>query len=142
MSKFIKIILLSLILISFSSCKKGNFDEKKNTSADDVEYPTFTITEYIEMDKYEISKRIDGVEYKYTYFFKDDMCVNAKEELKFNSEESAKAFYEYKKTSEEYIDINNKGNVVTYFYSPEYFEYLMYPKDVLIELLNLVENDE
>ena len=46
------------------------------------------------MDSYTLSEVIEEINYNYTYFFKDDMCVNAKEELLFKNEEAAKEFYE------------------------------------------------
>jgi hypothetical protein len=129
----------------FSSCKNENIvssESKKNTPTDDVEYPTYTIDEYEKMDKYEINKTIDNIKYKYIYYFKEDMCVNSKEELTFNSNDKANSFYTENKDSEEYMNITIKNNLVIYIYNPEYFEYLMYPKDVLIELLNTSENSE
>ncbi len=144
MNKFLKIFLLSLLLFTFSSCKNLNSDINKsrnNNKTDEVEYPTYSIQEYNKMEKYEINKTINNIKYIYTYFFKENMCVNSKEELIFNTNVTAKTFYEENKSNEEYMDININNNKVTYYYNPEYFEYMMYPKDVLIELLNSIENE-
>jgi len=145
MNKFLKIVFSLSIVILFSSCKNDNLiqsESKRNDSIDEVEYPVYTIEEYDKMDKYEISKTVDGIKYKYTYYFKEDMCVNSKEELVFNSTDKASKFYTENKDNDEYMSITQKNSSITYFYNPEYFEYLMYPKEVLIELLNSVENSE
>lgn len=146
MNKILKIFLLSLLLFSFSSCKneilEKSIKDKNNNKLNEIEYPTYNIEEYNKMDKYEISKNINNIKYKYTYFFKENMCVNSKEELIFNTNVNAKVFYEENKSGEEYMEININNNKVTYYYNPEYFEYLMYPKDILIELLNSNEFDE
>ena len=140
----LKIFAMIFIILIVSSCSKGiiNSKESDDNISNDIEYPTYSISEYNKMDKYEISKTIENIKYNYTYFFYEEMCVNSKEELVFKADTLAKTFYDENKTSEEYMDINIKDNKVTYYYNPEYFEYMMYPKDILIELLNSVENSE
>lgn len=143
MNKVFKYMLIILLCLSFSSCKNNNYESKENKNElEEVEYPTYSISEYLKMDKYDISKTINEIKYKYTFFFKEDMCVNSKEELLFKSKDSAKKFYDENEDNNEYMKIDLNDNVVTYFYNPEYFEYMMYPKNVLIELLNSMENDE
>lgn len=142
MNKYIKLFLLMLFLITFSSCKNNEIKKGKDLDIGEIEYPTYSISEYNAMEKYTIRKTIDGIDYNYTYFFKDDLCVNAKEELIFKTNENAKAFYEENKSNEAFMEINKNNNKIIYYYNPEYFEYLMYPKDVLIELLNSNEFDE
>lgn len=142
MNKFKVFTITFIILIACSCSKNINNKENNNNVLENIEYPKYSISEYNQMDKYEISKNMDDIKYNYIYFFKDDSCVNAKEVLTFKTSENAKAFYEENKSNEEYLEINLDNSIITYYYNPEYFEYLMYPKDILIELLNSVIDDE
>lgn len=143
MKKLMKIFLVFLLVITFCGCRKNIYSPKKinNKDIDGVEYPTYNISEYSKMDKYEMIKSLNNIKYKYTYFFKENMCVNLKEELVFKASSDAKQFYDENKDSEEYMEISINNNEVTYYYNPEYFEYMMYPKDTLIELLNSIEDE-
>ena len=88
------------------------------------------------MDTYIFNETIDDIKYVYTYYFDNDMCVNSKEELTFKDVNSAKDFYDESVNLEDYINMQINSNVVTYYYNPEYFIYMMYPKEMLIEILN------
>ena len=93
------------------------------------------------MDKYVFNNTIDGIKYNYTYYFDNDMCVNSKEELTFKDNSSANDFYNDIIDLDDYINITIKDNVVIYYNNPEYFIYMMYPKETLIEILNKLDDE-
>ncbi len=135
MNKLFRSFLIVFCLFVLVSCgKKESIVKSKQT--EDIEYPSYTIEEYNKMESYTYSQNIEDISYKYTYFFKDDMCVNAKEELTFTSNMLANEFYKSLEDTDDYIEISINNNKVIYYYNPEYFAYMMYPKDALIELLN------
>ena len=136
MKNYFKFILLILCIFTFAACGNKEVKNVNNNKIDDIEYPIYSIEEYNEMDLYTYEKTLNNIKYKITYFFKDDMCVNAKEDLIFNSNELAKDYYNEILNKEEYNNIEVINNHVIYYNNPEYFEYMMYPKDMLIELIN------
>ena len=116
------------------SCKRSS--QIPDEPLDLIEYPTYEIKDYDKMDTYIFNNTIDSINYKYTFYFDNDMCVNSKEELTFKDNNSAREFYDESVDLEDYINMTISGNVVTYYNNPEYFIYMMYPKETLIEILN------
>ena len=133
MNKVFKYFIILSCLVLMISCNKES--KPKNDDLDIIDYPTYEIEEYNKMETYIYNETISNIKYKYTYFFDKDMCVNSKEELTFKDNNSAKEFYDEAVNLEDYLNVTIKGNVVTYYNNPEYFMYMMYPKDMLIELL-------
>lgn len=133
MNKVFKYFIILSCLVLMISCNKES--KPKNDDLDLIDYPTYEIEEYNKMETYIYNEILDNVKYKYTYFFDKDMCVNSKEELTFKDNNSAKEFYDEAVNLGDYLNVTIKGNVVTYYNNPEYFMYMMYPKDMLIELL-------
>ena len=133
MNKVFKYFIILSCLVLMISCNKES--KPKNDDLDLIDYPTYEIEEYNKMETYIYNETISNIKYKYTYFFDKDMCVNSKEELTFKDNNSAKEFYDEAVNLEDYLNVTIKGNVVTYYNNPEYFMYMMYPKDMLIELL-------
>ena len=137
MNKFLKYIFVLSIILLFVSCQKVEEEKKETNFSDDIiEYPSYTIEEYAKMDNYVYEKTLNNMKFKTTYFFDDDMCVNAKEEVTFSSNELAKKYYDELLDQKDYTNISINGKVVTYYSTLEYFEYMMYPKSLLIDLLN------
>ena len=137
MKKILKSLLIILCLFSFSSCKKSNeYQNKDNNDYEDIEYISYPVEELEKLDSYKYETTINNVLYNYTYYFKDDKCVGSKEKLTFSSSELAKKYYDELEKSNESVDLKIDNNVVTYYLKSEYFEYLLYPKETLIDLLN------
>lgn len=138
MRKFLKLLLVVLCLFTLCSCKKknGTVGGSNNGVYEEVEYISFPPEELEKLDSYNYKTNIDNISYNYTYYFKEDKCVASKEELTFTSSELAQKYYNELKESNETIELKINGNKVTYYLKSEYFEYLLYPKDSLIDLLN------
>lgn len=137
MNKLLKLFVAFMCVFVLISCNKENVNI--DDDVDLIEYPIYNIEDYSKMDTYIFSETIDNIKYNYTYYFDNDMCVNSKEELTFKDDNSARNFYNDIVDSEEYIDLKINGNIVAYYNNPEYFIYMMYPKETLIELLNKQE---
>ncbi len=139
MKKVLKCSIIILCLIAFNSCKKSNeIDRKDNDeySFEDIEYISVPIEELNKLDSYSYKTTIDNTKYNFTYYFKDGKCVGSKEELVFPSSEIAKKYYDELKEKDETIELKVNANKVTYYLKSEYLEYLLYPKEALIDILN------
>ena len=134
MNKTFKFFIVIICMFLMLSCQKNNLTPEE--TSDLIEYPKYEIEDYNKMDTYIFNETIDNIKYVYTYYFDNDMCVNSKEELTFKDVNLAKDFYDESVNLEDYINMQINSNVVTYYYNPEYFIYMMYPKEMLIEILN------
>ncbi len=134
MNKIFKFFIVIICMFLMLSCQKNNLTPEE--TSDLIEYPKYEIGDYNKMDTYIFNETIDDIKYVYTYYFDNDMCVNSKEELTFKDVNLAKDFYDESVNLEDYINMQINSNVVTYYYNPEYFIYMMYPKEMLIEILN------
>lgn len=134
MNRTIKKILICLLLVEllfmFSSCSKNDELEEK------IEYPEVNIMDYDKMDKYETSYIEEKIKYNYTFYFDDDKCMNVLVSITFNNVEEANKYYESIKDDNDYINLNIEKSIVKYYYNSESFIYMMYSKDMIIDLLS------
>lgn len=122
--------IIFIVSLGLCSCKNNDGVD------DEILYPNTDSINYSEMDIYETSYKKDNSTYNYTFYFEDDVCMNALVSIVFSDKQEAQAYYNSIKESEEFINIVIEDLEVKYYYNPENFIYMMYTKDMLIDLLN------
>lgn len=131
MNKTTKIFIIILLSLSLFGCAKE--DKQKeiiDTSSNEVE--TF---DYSSMDTVKAYTMIEGIKHEYTFYFKDNSCINAMVKIVFDTEGIAKSFYNSMKDNEMYSDVKLEGNLLTYYFNRENFEYGMYSEKTLKEYI-------
>lgn len=125
-----KYIIFALLIVFFlCSC------QNKKITEGEVIYPKFEKIDYNKMESYNAYITKDNLNYKYTFYFEDNVCMNALVSISFDDEITANKYYEIIKNDDLYIDIVKKENIVTYYHNPENFIYMLYSKDIIFELL-------
>ncbi len=129
MKTMIKIFLAALFVFLLSGCKEKTNDDNK------IIYPDIEKFDYSTLESMNAYTIIDNLKYEYTFYFEDDVCINALVKIEFKTNEEALSFYNGIKDSVNYYEVNINDNIIQYYHDIENFSYAMYPKNTLIELI-------